>query len=210
MRQGWLFGDRRTTEVVQMRKAALLTVIVMMVGLTGVMAAAQCDCNTVPEGEGPSCYTSYWAGVDVEFKLVVAAEYFWCCPTCATPLITGWRVETLDGTIVYQEQFPDVPKGHYLEMVWDQRDTWCNRVPPGYYRLVIQTTSAGEFENYVQIVPRPGYWGWCNCCCPQLYSCPCCPTFGDPYVQIARCMNYGTAWGSISVTVHIGIGCGCP
>jgi hypothetical protein len=60
-------------EVVQVRKAALLTVIVMMVGLIGVMATAQCDCNPVPEGEGPSCYTAYWAGVDVEFKLVVPA-----------------------------------------------------------------------------------------------------------------------------------------
>lgn len=190
-----------------MKRTVLLAVVI--VGLIGIVATAQCGCTPLLEGEGPTCYTTYWAGVDIAFKLVVPAEYFSQNPVPTTPLITGWRVETLEGTIVYQEQFPDVPKGHYLEMVWDQRDTWCNRVPPGYYRLVVQTTSAGEFENYVQIVPRPCYWDWCSCCCPQLDSRPCCPSH-DPYILIARCSSHGTVWGSISVSVHIGVGCGCP
>ncbi len=119
-----------------MKRTVLLAVVI--VGLIGIVATAQCGCTPLLEGEGPTCYTTYWAGVDIAFKLVVPAEYFSQNPVPTTPLITGWRVETLEGTIVYQEQFPDVPKGHYLEMVWDQRDTWCNRVPPGYYRLVVQ------------------------------------------------------------------------
>jgi len=188
------------------RRAVLLAVVI--VGLTGGLAAAQCNCGAWTETGGPSCYTPYWAGEEVTFKLVVPAEYFFCCPSCETPLITGWRVETMEGTIVYQKQFPDVPKGHYLKMAWDQKDSWYNRVPPGYYRIVVQTTSAGEFESYVQIVQRPCCWGWCGCCCPRLYSCYCCVPYGKPYVMIDRCETYAAAWGAISISIKIR--CGCP
>lgn len=194
-----------------MRKVLLLVVLVLSVGLVGTTAAAQCGCAQPAQPNVPSCYTAYWAGIDVSFKLVVPAEYFSQCPMPETPLITGWRVEGLDGTIVYQKQFPDVPKGHYLVMTWNQKDSLGHSVAPGFYRLVVQTTSAGQFSNVVKIVSRSGLW-WGCCCCPQLTSCDCCPVFGSPYVQIMqpprRVMSPGAL--SISITVPLtGGDCGC-
>ncbi len=190
-------------------------VAVMVIGLIGVAAAAQCGCDTPTAGSDPDCYTGYWLGVDVSFKLVVPAEYFSQCPVPDAPLITGWRVETLSSDIVYQVQFPDVPKGHYLRMVWDQTDGHCNRVAPGFYRLVVQTANAGEFEGYVHIIPWPGSWGWCNCCCRRLDTHPCCPEH-VPYVEIAPCKSRPSFWPSFSIQIKVGLGtpadgsCGCP
>ncbi len=189
-----------------MRKFASLAVVVLLVGLGGTVAAAQCGCS---QPDTPRCYTAYWAGTDVSFKLVVPAEYFSQCPMPETPLITGWRVERLDGTIVYQDQFPDVPKGFYLVMTWDQQDAQSNPVAPGFYRIIVQTTTAREFSNFVRVVAPPSLWSGC-CCCPQLVSCACCPTFGSPYVQIERPPRRVLSWGSLSITIHLGGVCSCP
>ena len=198
-----------------MKRALLLAVLV--IGLIGVMATAQCGCDTPSVGDEPTCYTGYWLGVDVGFKLVVPGEYFSQCPVPETPFITGWRVETVDGMVIYQQQFPDMPKGHNYEMLWDQTDGYCNQVPIGIYRLVIQTTTAGEFKNYVKIQPwpSPSNWCncWCNCCCMQIDTQPCCISH-NPYIQIARCTGRPYVWGSISIRIHVDLGacgcCGCP
>jgi len=199
-----------------MRVRRALVVAVMIIGLVGVVAVAQCGCDTPPAGSGPACYTGYWAGVDVSFKLVVPGEYFSQCPVPETPLITGWRVETLAGDIVYQVQFPDVPKGHNLQMTWNQTDGHCNNVALGFYRLVVQTTTAGEFQNYVRIVGWPGFGGWCNCCCERLDTRPCCPQH-VPYIEIARCDSRPSFVSSFSIQFKVELGassssggCGCP
>ena len=188
-----------------MKRALLLAVLV--IGLMGVAATAQCTCFQAPVGDEPTCYTGYWLGVDVGFKLIVPGEYFSQCPVPETPFITGWRVEALDGTIIYQQQF-DMPKGHNYEMVWDQTDGHCNQVPVGIYRLVIQTTSAGEIKNYVKIQPWPGPANPCNCCCPQIDTQPCCISH-SPYIEIARCTGRPYVWGSITIRIHINLGAGC-
>lgn len=193
-----------------MKRALVLAVL--LVGLTSVLAAAQCGCFSQPVGDEPVCYTGYWQGVDVGFKLVVPGEYFCQCPVPETPLLTGWRVEALDGTIVYQEQFL-APKGHHHEMVWDQTDEQCNQVPLGIYRLVIQTTTAGEIYNYVKIQPWPGPFNCCTCCCTRIDTCPCCISH-SPYIEIARCTGRPYVWGSINIRVHFELnascGCCCP
>jgi len=195
------------------KKAVLLVVSVLLLGIIGVTALAQCGCTpALPQAteiNAPSCYTAYWSGVDVTFRLIVPAEYFSQCPTPVAPLITGWRVEKPDGTIVTMKQFPDVPKGHYLQMVWDQKDTNCNLVPPGFYRIVVQTTTAGEFANYVKIVPWPN-GGICCCCCQRLVSQPCCSTCGQPYVQIERSPRPTVGWGLFSITIHWSGSWSCP
>jgi len=193
------------------KRALLLAVLV--IGLIGVVAVAQCGCDTPSVGDEPTCYTGYWLGVDVGLKLVVPGEYFSQCPIPQTPFITGWRVETVDGMVIYQQQFPDMPKGHNFEMLWDQTDGYCNQVPIGIYRLVIQTTTAGEFKNYVKIQPwpSPSNWCncWCNCCCMQIDTQPCCISH-NPYIQIARCTGRPYVWGSISIRIHVDLGaCGC-
>ena len=76
-----------------MCRATLLAVVI--VGAMGVLVAAQCDCAPQTPTERPSCYTAFWASEQVRFRLVVPGDYFFCCPDCEAPLVTGWRVETM-------------------------------------------------------------------------------------------------------------------
>jgi hypothetical protein len=155
----------------------------LMVCLFGAMTVTQCGYaigSTTTTAAAPPCYKAFWPGQEVRFKLVVPAEYFFGCPECETPLITGWRVESSDGMLIYDTSFVDVPKGHWYVVSWDQRDHWGNAVLPGYYKLVIQTT-AGEFLDFVYITP-------CNlcpcCCCSQgLYDSPCPIACEWPYID---------------------------
>jgi hypothetical protein len=205
---------RSSAEVVSVRKLALLAMAVVLVGLVGVQVAAQCGCSQPAPSTGtPSCYTAYWAGVDVSFKLVVPLEYFMQSPVPATPLITGWRVEQLDGTIVYQKQFPDLPKGHYLVMTWNQKNTQGHPAAPGFYRLVVQTTTAGEFSSVVKVVAPPGPCSWC-CGCSRLVSHECCPTYCSPYVKTLPASSAGVP-GTFSISIQISLpssggSCSCP
>jgi len=181
-----------------MKRAALLAVVI--VGLLGGLAAAQCDCAAGTDVERPPCYTAFWSGEQVRFKLVVPADYFFCCPDCETPLITGWRVEMLDGAILYEATF-DLPKGHWYVISWDQKDAWGSSVSEGYYKVVVATTSAGEFVNYIKVTPC--CWGWGGCCWPRLSSCPCGIVIGQPYVKIFRpdrCLP--TRCAPLSITIQ--------
>lgn len=187
-----------------MRKAALLAVIV--VGLASGLA----PCGFTEQAlAGPSCYTAFWPGEAVRFKLVVPAEYFLCGGGCETPLITGWRVETLEGTIVYEEPFAHAPKGHWYVMTWNQKDACRLRVPPGFYRVVVETAQAGGFEH-------PIYIGAATCCyrgcCgdPQPCFCPCGIPLCQPYIKVFPPTARGCAsCCSLSIRVHVGINC-CP
>ncbi len=191
-----------------MRKAIVLAVLV--VSLLGVGALAQCGCNQPPaatSNNGPACYTAVWMGEDVHFKLEVPAEYFFTSPTPPTPLITGWRVERMDGTVVYQDLFPDVPKGAWYEMVWNERDSHCNPVSPGFYRIVISTDSAGVYSTFVRLVAPPPCLIPCGVY-PQLVSCPCSAPCGVPYVHV---LPQKVEHAALSVSISISINCGgCP
>lgn len=128
----------------------------------------------------PPCYKAFWQGQEVRFKLVVPAEYFFACPECETPLITGWQIESSDGMLIYYASFVDVPKGHWYVASWDQRDYWGNPVPSGYYKLVIQTT-AGEFLDFIYITSCD----LCPCCCCSqgLYDSLCPIACEWPYID---------------------------
>lgn len=189
-----------------MCRATLLAVVI--VGAMGVLVAAQCDCTPQTPTEKPSCYTAFWAREQVRFRLVVPGDYFFCCPDCEAPLVTGWRVETMAGAIVYQKTFAEVPRGHWYIMGWNQRDTWGNAVSAGFYKLVVETTSAGEFDSYIQIVPSPCCWSFCGCC-PQLPSYPCGIVVGQPYIKILQVERRWSARCSVTLTAHFELDC-CP
>ena len=185
-----------------MRRAVLL--VVVSVGLASGLALAQCGCTEEATGR-PACYTAFRSGEEVRFKLVVPADYFFCCESCEAPLVTGWRVESLEGTIIYEETFTDAPKGHWYVMSWDHKDAWCIRVSPSFYKIVVQTTSAGEFENYIHIGAAP----WC-CCYSQPRSCPCGVPLCQPYVRVLPPTARSCALCyALSIGVHMGINC-CP
>ncbi len=189
-----------------MRRAVVLAVLV--IGVIGVGALAQCGgCSQPPaiNAAEPACYTAYWIGEEVHFKLSVPAEYFFTVPTPPTPLITGWRVETLDGTVVFQDVFPDVPKGAWYEMVWDQRDLSCQLVPPGYYRIVVSTDSAGVYSAVIKLVSPPACLTPCGIY-PRLVSPQCSTPCGKPHIEFLP--QKASASAGISISIHIN--CSCP
>ncbi|MCX6096097.1 MAG: hypothetical protein NT125_05150 [Candidatus Bipolaricaulota bacterium] len=183
-----------------MRQALLLAVA--CVGLVGFGVWGDCNCTPVQSGV-PGCYTAFWTGETVSFRLVVPGEYFGRAGSSQAVLLVGWRIETLDGALVTQDLFPEVPLGHWYVMAWDERDSSCRPVPAGYYRAVVMTDSAGEFSSHVRIVERP-----CVCSlapaslCSRVCRAPC----GTPYVVIER--DGGSPPCSFSISVQIG--CGCP
>ena len=189
-----------------MRKATLLAMVI--VGAMGVLVAAQCNCGQQPSIGRPPCYETFWTSDQVRFRLIVPGDYFFCCPDCETPLVTGWRVETAAGAIVYQKTFAEVPKGHWYIMGWNQKDTWGNAVSAGFYRLVVETTSAGEFASTIQIVSPPCCWVCCTCW-PQRLSCPCGIAIGQPYIKIFESESRCRAHCSVSLWARFELDC-CP
>lgn len=161
-------------------KQPLVTACVLII-LLAAGAMGQCGCEQATS-TGPGCYTSFAMGDQISFKLVVPADYFFSCPACTTPLITGWRVETESGNVVTRNDFCNGPIGHWLQMTWDQEGECLTQVMPGYYRVVIETTTAGEITTFVKIVSSP-------CCCgmaPRLCSIPCVPAPAMPYIEIVH------------------------
>lgn len=175
---------------------------VLIVGLVGGIAVAQCDCELETSPLNAPCYTAFWPGQEVRFKLVVPAEYFMGCPECETVLITGWGVKTLDGALVYEEAFTDVPRGQWYLMGWDQKDGWGNPAPAGDYLVTVQTT-AGEFVNFAHIVSCCGS----PCCCsPRLCDFPCAITFGQPYVKFLPAEgSWCTFCSPLRISVYFGV-----
>ncbi len=192
-----------------MKRAIVLAILV--IGVIGGAVFAQCGCNQppAPAGNKPACYTAVWRGKDVHFKLNVPAEYFFTSPTPPTPLITGWRVERLDGTVVFQDLFPSVPKGAWYEMVWNERNSHCTLVAPGYYRIIISTDSAGVYSTIIKIVAPPPCLVPCGVY-PRLVSHPCSAPCGSPYIQVLP-QKVAHASLSISISIPIQVNCGgCP
>ncbi len=176
----------------------------VLVGLVGVVVWGDCNCPP-QDPAAPPCYTAFFACETVFFKLVVPGEFLALPGISSTPLVTGWRIENLDGISVFQDLFPSVPLGAWYQMSWNQRDSSWNPVSPGYYRVVIQTTSAGEFAGFVQIVERPALFSWSPM---RLCSRPCCPVCGTPSVAIERDKSLDCGC-TVSLVVNPCCGCGC-
>jgi len=181
-------------------------ILAVILGLSalGFLAVGQGCAPCAFAAPEPSCYTAFWQGEDICFELV-APWAFWCCCCNPKPQVTGWRVVTLDGNIVYQETFPSpVAPGQW---VWKQVDTQGNPVQPGYYKIVVSTTT-GEYENTVKIVAKPE----CpSCCCFPFFFCgcwgfwskPCFFSWCQPYVKVYRCPSCEAPCG---VTIYLGPG----
>lgn len=177
--------------------------LVFGVAALGVLGLGQWSASCPPATE-PSCYTTFWQGEDVCFELVVPWSFFcWGCPGPQIQ-VTGWRVTTWDGNVVYQEIFSaPVPPGKW---VWKQVDASGNPVEAGFYKIIVSTTS-GEYETTVKIVAKSdgcssccffpfffwGCWGWT--------SKPCAPSWCSPYVKLYRCPTCAAPCG---VTIYLG------
>jgi hypothetical protein len=155
----------------------------LLIGLLGIAAWAQCDCKTENQ---PSCYESFWTTEVIGISLVVPGEFFWLYNTTTPPRILGWRVETWDGLVVRAEFFDDGPYPLWHELEWDLTDWEGCIVESGFYRIVVETTNAGDVSTPVQIVDRCGRCCDCYCwsCYPVKCSHPCMRPCGEPFLDL--------------------------
>ena len=131
-----------------------------------------------PPPTEPCCYTAFWVGDTVCFKLVVPFSFLCCC--CEDKeLVTGWRIETLDGTVVYEYTYPQ-PVSPGTEAQWDQKDMAGQQVAAGFYYIVV-TTTKGEYKTAIKIVEKD------PCCWTVLWSKPCGISFCKPYIKVYKC-----------------------
>jgi len=162
-------------------------VVLLVMAISAFAASAQTDCGCASDVE-PACYETFRSVELIGIDVVVPGEYFSFHNTMTTPLITGWRVETLDGLLVKYEMFAS-PKGHNESYVWDLTAQDGTPVGDGFYRIVVSTTSTPEIESFVKIVNCccSSCWGWnccptlCNCCQPSHCSTGC----GEPYLILS-------------------------
>lgn len=137
------------------------------------------DTSCCPPPTEPRCYTAFWVGDTICFKLVVPFSFLCCC--CGDEeLITGWRVETPDGVVVYEHSYPEPVPPRGFVMQWDQRDMAGQQVAAGFYNLVV-TTTEGEYKTTIKLVERD------PCCWTILRSKPCGISLCKPYIKVYRC-----------------------
>jgi len=188
-----------------------VTLVVLCVGGSLVWADGDCGCESTVQ---PTCYETFRSNEIIEFKVTVPADYFWLHEDAETPLIVRWWVETLDGVIVRDEPLP-YPVGSWASFTWDLTTGGCELVGPGFYRIVILTTSGMAVSTDVLIEPCRPCSSWWSCwpCCPTLV-CVCqrstrCPIpCGEPYLILR---NGGTrSCCGLSVRIFGGIGVGVP
>ena len=177
-----------------MRRAGL--VLLVLVGLMALAASAQTDCGCGSATERAS-YTTFRSNEIIEFSLTVPVEYFWVHETSVTPLITGWWVETSTGIIVKHVTFTE-PRGHNVSFTWDLAMDGGGTVEPGFYRVVLTTTSASPVSADIEIVScrRSPCWTccWRPCLCQPAICCP--PLHGELRLKLAsvgtsRCCTFG-------------------
>jgi len=190
-----------------MKRAGVLVTICLWIGVVGLGGWSQCcDCG---RAEVPSCYESFGTNEVIGISLIVPVDYFVCHNTTESPRILGWRVETWDGMVVRAEFFPDGPYSRLHTIEWDLSDSTGGRVAPGYYRIVVETTDAGDIAHPVQIVERcrPCYgcfcWPTCSVCCTTRCRVP----YGEPYLSL---FVADTQACGLTISVHVELDCPCP
>jgi len=178
----------------------LIAALVLSVGLS-----AWADCGCAPAGD-PACYTTFRMSQAIEFRMTVPVEFFYAHATTETPLITGWRVETLDGAVVRRVVL-SYPVGPVTVFEWKLDDGAGARVAEGFYRIVVETTSAGDVSNTVLL------FGCCspcyNLCCCTARPPVCRPLCGDAYLVL----NAGDALRpccGFTITISGSLSCPAP
>jgi len=151
--------------------------------VVGIGLSAWADCGCAPAGD-PACYTTFRVNQTIQFTVIVSLDFFTAHATTETPLITGWRVEKLDGTVVRRVVF-DWPVGLVRPLEWRLVDDAGAWVGEGFYRIVVETTSAGEVQNTVRLVAcyTPPACGTCLCSCSDRVP-PCSRVCGEAFLAL--------------------------
>ena len=173
-------------------------ITLLLVAAVSVGGWAQCDCG---EPEAPFYCATFRSNETIQFRLVAPIDYFMCHNTTVSPGIWGWRVETVDGTIVRTVTYSNGPRSRLLAMEWDLYDDAGYLVDPGYYNLVVMSTD-GDVSYPVRILERCRPCCGCCCCCWSAPACavPCRIPFGEMYLTLA--VGEARSWFGLSVRLE--------
>jgi len=164
-----------------MKFASWVSLFLVIAGSIG--GWAQCSCE---DSQAPFCYMTFQSNETIEFTLIAPVDYFLCHNTTVSPGIWGWRVETLDGTVVRTVTYSDGPKSRLLVMEWDLCDDACYLVDPGYYNIIVMSTD-GDVSYPIRILERCR--PCCGCFCwwaaPAVCDVPCRIPYGELYLTLA-------------------------
>ena len=164
-----------------MKSAGWIALFLVIAGSIG--GWAQCGCG---EPQAPFCYATFQSNETIQFTLIAPVDYFVCHNTTVSPGIWGWRVETLDGTIVRTVVYPDGPKSRLHVMEWDLYDGGGYLVDPGYYNVIVMSTD-GDVSYPVRILERCR--PCCGCLCwwtaPVVCDVPYRIPYGELYLELA-------------------------
>ncbi|MCX6093223.1 MAG: hypothetical protein NTY63_00130 [Candidatus Bipolaricaulota bacterium] len=169
--------------------------------LVGVGLSAWADCGCAPAGD-PTCYTAFVMNRTIEFSVTVPLDYFVAHATTETPFLTGWRIETLAGVVVRRVTF-DFPLGLVTVLEWNLDDDAGARVADGFYRLIVETTSAGEITDTIRLI------SCCNPCGCIGRSPVCRPACGSAYLILRAGESLGCCCGC-SFSLFGSAGAGAP
>ncbi len=166
-----------------MKRGLLLSVVLSLA--VGGWALAQCGCPPITQPEVPRCYVSFQQCQSIEVGLRVSSGFgflFCCTPCCSPPApqVLGWRVENLDGYVIYEVHLQHRVSATSFSAVWDQRDANGQLVAPGYYTVIV-ATDEGEFEKHLRILDR------CQLFFPLFrFGTGCCSRPCEPEVTLQR------------------------
>ena len=160
-----------------MKRALALMGVVLVLGAVGM---AQC-CPPPPPPKEPPCYTTFWVGEGVYFKVDQFWSIFCCCCCGPQDLVVGWRIEAFTGGVVYTVTLP-APAHLGTEFLWKGTDALGNPVAPGFYKIVVTLSSGKIVDTHVKLVAQTS--GCCNPCLP--ISIPCLTPLCGPYIKVWR------------------------
>jgi len=197
-----------------MGRSLWITVVLVCLTSLVVWADAGCDCESANQ---PACYATFQSNEIIAFWLTVPLDYFLCQGVTETPLITQWWVETLDGVIVREGDL-SYPIGAWATFRWDLTNDAGDLVGPGFYRIVVVTTSTPTVTADVLIEPCRACSAWWSCwpCCPTLTClCQCQPSmdcstpYGWPYLELRNGGKRKCCGLSVHIYGSLSVGC-CP
>ena len=163
-----------------MRSVGILALFLIL--STSLIATSQCGCGIDVD---PDCYLVFKTNETIEFSLVVPMDWFQVNGYTQNPRIFGWRIETKEGNVVRTVVFDGEPRNRLEVMEWDLANEDGQIVAPGYYNVIVMTTDS-DVVYPVRIVDACRSFCACLCDCytPLICDIPCCPPYGQLYLDL--------------------------
>jgi len=146
--------------------------------------------------------TAFNLGQQIEFRVEDASTWWWgwCCTTCTTSWVHGWRIVDVCGQTVYAVTHDGPVASNVWQGDWTQVDMQGNAVPAGHYKLVVNT-SVGTLSRCFTLRDPCAATCWWGCGSWWTYAGCACGT-GCSW-SVTAC------WSSACEEVRSITQCGC-